>query len=241
MSDVRYFECVVGFKEGEWMTKGNIYEMIFESQDDVYIIMDDGYKCTGDSAFNGQLDDKDIIGYYLKEITKQEANRIRGVDNQINNQITKVIFKPEHGVTVVFFADGTKQVSKATGADKFDKHVGIAMCCAKKMLGGYGEIDKLVEGFSKEQSNSKAKIRDTDFKIGDRVRVRSWKDMKSEFEIDCEGDIHIPRQMVFSQHMKYLCGEKFTITKLNDFKVYGLDENLLDGWVITTNMIQKVE
>ena len=61
--------------------------------------------------------------------------------------IDKVIFSGP--ATIVFWTDGTKTVVKCRKGDKFDPEKGIAMACAKKLLGnedGYHrEIAKHIE------------------------------------------------------------------------------------------------
>lgn len=58
--------------------------------------------------------------------------------------ITKVIFNPP--ATIVFWADGCKTVVKCGPDDKFNPHVGIAMCVMKRLYG-----DKYVNGPNNEK------------------------------------------------------------------------------------------
>lgn len=51
-----------------------------------------------------------------------------------------------------------------------------------------------------------------DFKVGDRVFIRSWEDMKSEFG----GSDSIPCRCTFIDEMKIFCGVEATITKIFD-------------------------
>ena len=50
------------------------------------------------------------------------------------------------------------------------------------------------------------------YKVGDRVRIRDWDDMKREFGVDREGDIQA--ETWFRKKQKYLCGEKGTIIEI---------------------------
>lgn len=52
-----------------------------------------------------------------------------------------------------------------------------------------------------------------DPQVGDYVRIRSWEDMKSEFGIDEDGNI--PCRFSFTEYMKNMCGDEFTITKIH--------------------------
>jgi len=51
------------------------------------------------------------------------------------------------------------------------------------------------------------------FKVGDRVRFRSWDDMKEEYGLDCDGDI--PVKYNFTTGMKSLCGNCVTIETID--------------------------
>ena len=84
-------------------------------------------------------------------------------------------------------------------------------------------------------------MRDTDFKVGDKVRIRSWEDMTKEYGTTWNG-IDTPGWS-FVDSMKELCGTEFTITKLEEYasatQVTGLKFNGRK-WIITTDMIEKV-
>mgnify|MGYP006935418471 CR=1 FL=1 len=48
------------------------------------------------------------------------------------------------------------------------------------------------------------------FAVGDRVRIRYWDDMASEFGVDEDGKI--PCKYVFTQAMRVFCGQEYTIS-----------------------------
>lgn len=74
-----------------------------------------------------------------------------------------------------------------------------------------------------------------EFNVGDRVIVRQWDDMEREFGLT--GD-SIDCQCLFVPIMKDICGQEFTITKIeNDRVVSGHDF----GYVISVDMIERVE
>lgn len=52
------------------------------------------------------------------------------------------------------------------------------------------------------------------FKVGDKVRIRQWDDMKKEFKVDCDGDI-IMNNCWFSKGMKHLCGRTAEIDNID--------------------------
>lgn len=47
------------------------------------------------------------------------------------------------------------------------------------------------------------------FAVGDRVRIRDWDDMASEFGMD--EDSKIPCKYIFTQAMRVFCGQEYTI------------------------------
>lgn len=76
-----------------------------------------------------------------------------------------------------------------------------------------------------------------DPQVGDSVRVRSWEDMKSEFGIDEDGNI--PCRFSFTEYMKDMCGDEFTITKIHDGKYSGHEKGALCCRLICSNLSQK--
>ena len=64
-----------------------------------------------------------------------------------NLKIKKVIFNDP--ATIVFWADGTKTVSKAHGEDKFDKEIGLTVCIAKKAMGNKKKWDQVFKKWIK--------------------------------------------------------------------------------------------
>lgn len=54
------------------------------------------------------------------------------------------------------------------------------------------------------------------YKVGDKVRVRQWEDMATEFPIDDDGDILVRNNCAFVKQMRHLCGEEYYITDIWD-------------------------
>ena len=48
------------------------------------------------------------------------------------------------------------------------------------------------------------------YKIGDKVKIRKWDDMASEFDVDFSGDIEAP-SFYFTKEMEKFCGKIVTI------------------------------
>lgn len=79
------------------------------------------------------------------------------------------------------------------------------------------------------------------FKVGDRVRIRSWESMKREFGLDRDGDIDSP--VVFTTGMQEYCGSAATISGLNGDGVYFEDDSPVgrSSYCYTTDMIEPAE
>ena len=79
-----------------------------------------------------------------------------------------------------------------------------------------------------------------EFNVNDRVKVRQWDDMASEFGIDRDGNI---MTIGFVTYMAHLCGRTATITrKIND-TIVELDYDDKSGdleWGILIDMIEKI-
>lgn len=89
------------------------------------------------------------------------------------------------------------------------------------------------------------------FEVGDRVRIRDWNDMATDFFVDDDGDIRFeddPSSPYFIGDMRYLCGETGKVYDVQ-YNAYGdgidqvlveLDDDdvLIDEWEISNLMIE---
>ena len=66
------------------------------------------------------------------------------------------------------------------------------------------------------------------YKVGDKVKIRKWDDMVSEFDVDASGDIELPG-IFFTNEMKKFCGKIVTIQErcvdLDDDECYRILED----------------
>lgn len=67
------------------------------------------------------------------------------------------------------------------------------------------------------------------YKVGDKVRVRSWEDMKKEFGTDRRGYIPIRKDVTFVTSMKEFCGKKLVIS--NVFQGFYTVKDMCWHWV----------
>lgn len=96
------------------------------------------------------------------------------------------------------------------------------------------------------------------FEVGDRVRIRDWDDMATDFFVDDDGDIRFeddPVSPYFVGDMRYFCGETGEIYDVQ-YNAYGDgidrvlielddldddDNDLIDDWEISNLMIEPEE
>lgn len=85
---------------------------------------------------------------------------------------------------------------------------------------------------------------DRNFKVGDRVRIRSWESMFNDYCIDWEGDIPTPCKY-FVHQMKNLCGIEATIKEIVNEDVILCNFNKYQDealrWSYSIYMIEKVK
>lgn len=79
------------------------------------------------------------------------------------------------------------------------------------------------------------------YKVGDKVKVRSWESMEKEYGTDLRGDIKLPN-IYFAKRMKEFCGKEVTIEKC--FYNEAKEENyyIVDGrpWTFSNEMFEPI-
>ena len=78
------------------------------------------------------------------------------------------------------------------------------------------------------------------YQIGDRVTIRQWDDMKSEFGLNRFGDIKVPKAC-FTESMRKYCGKTFPIVHVNRYTSPKFDSYFFDGTsvVFTSPMFEQ--
>ena len=56
-------------------------------------------------------------------------------------------------------------------------------------------------------------MRDKDIHIGDVLQIRQWDDMENEFGLNGLGSVNC--YLSFTEGMKYMCGQQFTVVKVH--------------------------
>lgn len=65
------------------------------------------------------------------------------------------------------------------------------------------------------------------YNIGDKVTIRQWDDMESEFGLNESGEIKVPK--FFTEPMKQYCGQTLPIVHVNRYPSPNFDSYYLDG------------
>lgn len=77
-----------------------------------------------------------------------------------------------------------------------------------------------------------------DFMVGDRVVIKTWEQMETEYGVDKFGIINCEKSFV--KRMRNLCGKKATITRKDEEKIWlTFDDKKADNnWSFSTDMIE---
>lgn len=93
---------------------------------------------------------------------------------------------------------------------------------------------KKEESSEKEEEKKYHTIKKARYEVGDRVLVKEWDDMASEYGIDEDGDIKTGASF-FVKEMKKYCGKVMTVSFVMSDKVFQLGYN---EWSFTNDMIE---
>ena len=79
------------------------------------------------------------------------------------------------------------------------------------------------------------------YNVGDKVTIRQWEDMESEFGLNEYGDIKVP-ECLFTESMKQYCGQTLPIVRISPypspkFDYYYFDDSIIA--VFTSPMFEQ--
>lgn len=162
-------------------------------------------KCHPDDKFDFKTGAKIALDRLeIKKEVKQSENPFKSGDivEYISDEVSRfdaIYFPPKGTRGEVLELDNHKSVDPC-----------VRVRWEKGTTGGNGEWWCRAKKLKKVESKYS-------FKVGDRVRFRSWDDMKCEFGVDprCPADICIKKDsMYFTCFMSPLCGSYATIKKI---------------------------
>lgn len=81
-----------------------------------------------------------------------------------------------------------------------------------------------------------------EFKVGDKVQIKSWEEMEKEFGLSSTGNIDC--KLIFAKKMRPYCGAVATISAIDsdgEVKLTSTSSNLdFSFWTFSTDMIKKI-
>ena len=133
---------------------------------------------------------------------------------------------------------GAKGKAKCMHTDHFSYDVGITLALERARV-----AEKAV---SKPENAVPVKKTETKpFKIGERVRFKSWRQMCQEFYVDSAGDIVLPNEEFFLEEMKALCGTYATIVNIYngyvDFEKMSAGHHWINEYDYCLDMIEHIK
>lgn len=86
----------------------------------------------------------------------------------------------------------------------------------------YVDINAATETEAKKDTERENKT--MEYKVGDRVRIKTWEKMAQEFGVDEYGDIVVDARLYFLRSMKEYCGNVYVIRDAGiNYKLEGID------------------
>ena len=108
---------------------------------------------------------------------------------------------------------GAKGKAKCMHTDHFSYDVGITLALERARI-----AEKALFPPIKTASTKPIAVKaEKPFKVGERVRFKSWQQMCNEFSVDGQGDIVLPDDEYFLAEMRALCGTYATIENIDRY------------------------
>jgi len=107
------------------------------------------------------IEDREYLSWtweMFKESQVQSKEQPKKQETKINSLVQRVLLNDK--ATIVFFTDGTKSVVVHNDDLPYDSEKAIAMAIAKKFMGGYTELKKVVDSVDVKDSKRFARVID---------------------------------------------------------------------------------
>lgn len=86
------------------------------------------------------------------------------------------------------------------------------------------DFDIYVDIETEAKKDAERENKTMEYKVGDRVRIKTWEKMVDEYEIDNFGDIVVDTRLYFLRSMKEYCGNVYVIRDAGiNYKLEGID------------------
>lgn len=158
-----------------------------------------------------------------------------------------VIFRRDRNVIAKNVATGDEAMAKCSPDDDFVFKTGASIALARLMAKtpevlNHDVKDEWIKVLGLTPVKKKVFTdADRNFKVGDRVVVRDWDDMKKEYGVSEGGTIHC--RFGFTDTMRHLCGRTATVTNAN-MGCIGVDFDDKSGdtiWSYSSDMFNPID
>lgn len=238
-------------------TEEKLANVIAKLEKDGYSVHTVSYawKCYGDEVtlrVNTQIKDVTFASrqwykenYYGTPITADEF-----LGKSKNPAI--VIFRRDRNVIAKDVATGDEGVAKCSPNDDFCFKTGAAIALARLMAKtpdalNHDVKDEWIKALGLTPVEKKVYTdADRNFKVGDKVTIRQWDDMKKTGRQDCGGNIFDTHHKgCFSTAMKSICGKEVEIIEIDPnnnerFKIAAVINGCIKKWWVRTWMIERL-
>lgn len=153
-----------------------------------------------------------------------------------------VAINEEKRTVEVTLPSGVKGKAKCMHTDHFSYDVGITLALERARV-----AEKTLSKPKSAVAVKQIKTKETrPFKVGERVRFKSWQKMCQEFSVDNMGDIVLPNEEFFLSEMKTLCGTYATIVAIYndryvDFEKMSAGNGWLNSYYYYIDMIEHIK
>ena len=160
-----------------------------------------------------------------------------------------VIFRRGRNVIAKDVATGNEGIAKCSPNDEFCFKTGASIALARLMAKtpealNHDVKDEWIKALGLTPVEKKVYTdADRNFKVGDRVVVRDWDDMASEYPVEDGNIVKDSVSACFSAYMKHLCGRTATVTAVgNDggMRVEFDDKSGSTSWFYKTWMFNPI-
>lgn len=103
----------------------------------------------------------------------------------------------------------------------------------------YVDINAATETEAKKDTERENKT--MEYKVGDRVRIKTWEKMAQEFGVDEDGDIRTSNTFYFNKSMKQYCEKIYVIKNANYYNGYYYRLEGINDYTFNDDMIEQKE
>lgn len=103
------------------------------------------------------------------------------------------------------------------------------------------DFDIYVDIETEAKKDTERENKTMEYKVGDRVRIKTWEKMAQEFGVDEDGDIRTSNTFYFNKSMKQYCEKIYVIKNANYYNGYYYRLEGIDDYTFNDDMIEQKE